>query len=74
MAQCVGRGAVHRRPDRRGPRVARKSAAQLARSMNPAPMWHHLSWTLRNSSGVSEGIHHSVVQSGGEFLYIGVAG
>ena len=29
-----------------------------------------LSWTLRNSSGVSEGIHRSVVQSGGEFLYV----
>ena len=24
-----------------------------------------VTWALRNSSGVSEGIHHSVVQSGG---------
>ena len=31
-------------------------------------------WTLRISGGVSEGIHQSVVQSGGEFLRIGVAG
>ena len=30
-----------------------------------------LSWTLRNSSGVSEGIDKSVVQGGGEFLRIG---
>ena len=34
----------------------------------------HLSWALRISSGVGEGIHHSVVQSGGEFLHVGVAG
>ncbi len=31
------------------------------------------SWALRISSGVSEGVHHSVVQGGGEFLHI-VAG
>ena len=31
---------------------------------------HPLSWTLRISSGVSEGIYKSVVQSGGEFLRI----
>ena len=34
----------------------------------------HVAWTLRISGGVSEGIHQSVVQSGGEFLRIGVAG
>ena len=34
----------------------------------------HLAWALRNSSGVGEGIHHSVIQGGGEFSYIGVAG
>ena len=33
-----------------------------------------LGWALLNSSGVSEGIHHSVVQSGEEFSYIRVAG
>ena len=31
-----------------------------------------LSWTLRISSGVSEGVHKSVEQSGREFLNIGV--
>ena len=34
----------------------------------------HLGWALRNSSGVSEGIHKSVVQSDREFLRVGVAG
>ena len=33
-----------------------------------------LSWTLRNSSGVSEGVDKSVEQSDGEFLSIGVWG
>ena len=33
-----------------------------------------LSWALRNLSGVSQGIYKSVVQSGREFLRIGVAG
>ena len=33
----------------------------------PSP---HLAWTLRNSSGIGEGIHHSVVQGGREFLRI----
>ena len=33
-----------------------------------------LGWALRNSSGVSEGVHHSVVQSEGQFLRVGVAG
>ena len=33
-----------------------------------------LSWTLRILSGISEGICNSMVQSGGEFLYIGVGG
>ena len=32
------------------------------------------SWTLRISSGISEGICNTMVQSGGEFLYIGVGG
>ena len=32
------------------------------------------SWTLRILSGVSEGICNTLVQSGGEFLYIGVGG
>ena len=32
------------------------------------------SWTLRNSSGVSEGVHKSLEQSDGEFLNIGVGG
>ena len=30
------------------------------------------SWTLRILSGISEGICNTMVQSGGEFLYIGV--
>ena len=30
------------------------------------------SWTLRNSSGVGEGIYKSVVKSDGEFLNVGV--
>ena len=30
----------------------------------------HLGWTLRISSGVSEGIYKSVVQDDGEFLRI----
>ena len=29
-----------------------------------------LGWPLRNSSGIGEGIHHSVVQGGREFLRI----
>ena len=33
-----------------------------------------LSWTLRILSGISEGICNTMVQSGGEFLYIGVGG
>ena len=33
-----------------------------------------LSWTLRNSSGVSKGIDKSVVQSGRDFPYIRVGG
>ena len=32
------------------------------------------SWTLRILSGISEGICNTMVQSGGEFLYIGVGG
>ena len=35
---------------------------------------HHLNWTLRILSGISEGICNTMVQSGGEFLYIGVGG
>ena len=34
----------------------------------------HLYWTLRILSGISEGICNTMVQSGGEFLYIGVGG
>ena len=33
-----------------------------------------LDWTLRILSGISEGICNTMVQSGGEFLYIGVGG
>ena len=33
-----------------------------------------LSWALRNSSGVGEGVHNSVVQTDGEFPYIMVGG
>ena len=33
-----------------------------------------ISWTLRILSGISEGICNTMVQSGGEFLYIGVGG
>ena len=33
-----------------------------------------LTWTLRILSGISEGICNTMVQSGGEFLYIGVGG
>ena len=33
-----------------------------------------LYWTLRILSGISEGICNTMVQSGGEFLYIGVGG
>ena len=33
-----------------------------------------VSWTLRILSGISEGICNTMVQSGGEFLYIGVGG
>ena len=33
-----------------------------------------LHWAFRISSGVSEGVHHSVVQSDGELLRVGVAG
>ena len=35
---------------------------------------HLLSWALRNSSGVGEGVHNSVVQTDGEFPYIMVGG
>ena len=35
---------------------------------------HIASWTLRILSGISEGICNTMVQSGGEFLYIGVGG
>ena len=35
---------------------------------------NYLLWTLRILSGVSEGICNTLVQSGGEFLYIGVGG
>ena len=34
----------------------------------------NFSWTLRILSGISEGICNTMVQSGGEFLYIGVGG
>ena len=34
----------------------------------------HFTWTLRILSGISEGICNTMVQSGGEFLYIGVGG
>ena len=34
----------------------------------------YLPWTLRILSGISEGICNTMVQSGGEFLYIGVGG
>ena len=34
----------------------------------------NLNWTLRILSGISEGICNTMVQSGGEFLYIGVGG
>ena len=34
----------------------------------------YLDWTLRILSGISEGICNTMVQSGGEFLYIGVGG
>ena len=33
-----------------------------------------LDWTLRILSSISEGICNTMVQSGGEFLYIGVGG
>ena len=33
-----------------------------------------LGWTLRILSSISEGICNTMVQSGGEFLYIGVGG
>ncbi len=33
-----------------------------------------LNWTLRILSDISEGICNTMVQSGGEFLYIGVGG
>ena len=33
-----------------------------------------VTWTLRILSGISEGICNTMVQSGGEFLYIGVGG
>ena len=40
--------------------------------------WEHIFanpiWTLRILSGISEGICNTMVQSGGEFLYIGVGG
>ena len=36
--------------------------------------FHYLAWTLRILSGISEGICNTMVQSGGEFLYIGVGG
>ena len=42
----------------------------VARDIIPAP----LTWTLRILSGISEGICNTMVQSGGEFLYIGVGG
>ena len=39
------------------------------------PLLHQgLGWTLRISSGVSEGIYESVVQSGRDFPYIRVGG
>ena len=40
----------------------------------PAEFISAMSWTLRILSGISEGICNTMVQSGGEFLYIGVGG
>ena len=34
----------------------------------------YINWTLRILSGINEGICNTMVQSGGEFLYIGVGG
>ena len=41
---------------------------------HPFEMGFDLTWTLRILSGISEGICNTMVQSGGEFLYIGVGG
>ena len=40
----------------------------------PSENLEGLTWTLRILSGISEGICNTMVQSGGEFLYIGVGG
>ena len=46
------------------------------KQMEPAKGVFHQTncWTLRILSGISEGICNTMVQSGGEFLYIGVGG
>ena len=49
----------------------RRAPRQLVSSVRPEP-GHNIA--LRNSSGVSEEIHHPVVQSGGEFSYIRIVG
>ena len=49
------------------------SALRASPDLHPGP-WSSLSWTFRISSGVSKGIHRSVVQGDGEFLRFGVAG
>ena len=43
-------------------------------STTPSTTCRGLGWTLRILSGISEGICNTMVQSGREFLYIGVGG
>ena len=44
------------------------------RAIESCASGHNATWTLRILSGISEGICNTMVQSGGEFLYIGVGG
>ena len=48
------------------------TASAVAEALERDP--HTIGWTLRILSGISEGICNTMVQSGGEFMYIGVGG
>ena len=50
------------------------TTAELLPELNAIAREFDLRWTLRILSGISEGICNTMVQSGGEFLYIGVGG
>ena len=67
MLLCIwdnGFGNTNRTPD--------EEHSIDATTQPPRPHPRRLCWTLRISSGVSEGVYKSVEQSDGEFLNIGV--